>query len=265
MPSDLYTIVLRHFRLRLPQVNIRSWLAPAEPGVASVPLQKTAQFFDHVIVDQVKYIASRQLQNRADPVICVRNPVSQELWVGELLDIFAVDQPAIGTHHFGRVRWMRPKEIDVSEGVWQSRYVTYVHCSRCSLTLSSSAAMGVRFWVLDSFLDPGELGPSPLIDLNTIVAHAVRLQAYVGNELVWATLRINRVSSLAVRPLHVSHKGVRLDRRMINIILTEDSPEVKLVLYSTNIHSSCTEPLASNRPARHQQTPPYRHRTGARS
>lgn len=53
--------------------------------------------------------------------------------------------------------------------------------------------MGVRFWSLNEFLVEDETGPSTLINLQDIVAHAVRIEAYVGNEAVWATLRLNRV------------------------------------------------------------------------
>lgn len=59
--------------------------------------------------------------------------------------------------------------------------------------------MGVRFWALRDFLIEDETGPSTLINVQDIVAHAVRTEAYVGNEAVWATLRLNRVC-----PSHIS-------------------------------------------------------------
>lgn len=119
MPPELYSTVLRHFKLRLPDLNIRSWLAPAQNGVDGLPLHPSAVFFEHAIVRQVKYVAGRHLKNAADSIVCVQIP-GLSVWVGELLDIFAITQPGLGTHRFGRVRWMRPLALDVSNTIWES-------------------------------------------------------------------------------------------------------------------------------------------------
>lgn len=62
-----------------------------------------------------------------------------------------------------------------------------------SYDIHASVQMGVRFWAINEYLSETEAGPSRLIDLQEIVAHAVRTEVYVRNEAMWATLRLNRV------------------------------------------------------------------------
>lgn len=119
MPEDLYSTVLRHFKVRRPDLNLRSWLAASAPDVDSLPLQPSAQFFEHAIVRQVRYVAGRGLKSSADSIVCVQAPM-MNVWVGELLDVFVIDQPRLGLHRLGRVRWMRPIDIDVSATIWES-------------------------------------------------------------------------------------------------------------------------------------------------
>lgn len=119
MPSDLYQLLLSHFRARDPMLELHSLIALA-PSATSKVLLPHAHFFDHVVVNNHRYMASsRATQARlADALIAVRISNNGAVWVGELQDIFLVNQPAVGVHYFGRVRWLKPVEFDISNTLW---------------------------------------------------------------------------------------------------------------------------------------------------
>lgn len=118
MPQPLYYLVLEHFRLRLGDGIIHS-LITLPPNPRSEPLHLQAVFFDQVIVDYNQFSALSRSTSVADSLVAVRIPGSQHPWVGELLDIFVVDQRATGLHHFGHVRWLVPSTVNLQGTIWQ--------------------------------------------------------------------------------------------------------------------------------------------------
>ncbi|KAF8057435.1 hypothetical protein FPV67DRAFT_1677229 [Lyophyllum atratum] len=176
MPSNLYYLVLRHFVARLPDVPLHSHISlPSNP--LSKPFYPQATFFDHVIINHQRFTSSRRSGASADALIAVQvgdTPVPR-LWIGELQDIFLVNQESVGMHRFGRVRWFRPAEIDVNGTVWQQ--------------FSSS---GMQFWAAEEFLEESEAGPEPLIDLQQIFCHVIRQTVVVNQQNVWVTALLDR-------------------------------------------------------------------------
>lgn len=117
IPSSLYFEVFRHFQERLAPGTIYSYIA-LPPSPQSQPLLCRATFFDHVIVDHNQFAASRRSGSTADSLVGVN--INEVLQVGELLDIFVINQPVTGLHHFGHMRWMVPSEISLVNTIWDS-------------------------------------------------------------------------------------------------------------------------------------------------
>ena len=117
IPPDLYSVIFCHFQVRQPDVELHSYLAIA-PSQTSIPLLNQATFFDHVILNNKRYLAlSRSSRGPADSLVAIRTSASQ-VWVGELSDIFIINQPKLGIHRFGRVRWFAPFEHDLTGTIW---------------------------------------------------------------------------------------------------------------------------------------------------
>ncbi|KAJ3500582.1 hypothetical protein NLJ89_g9730 [Agrocybe chaxingu] len=174
MPDDLYYQVLKHFTLRLEPGAIRSYISTTNVA-SSQPLNNIAVFFDHVVIDQNRYGASRRMAGSADCFIAVSvsNGTAERLWVGELLDIFALEQAVLGgLHRFGHVRWLVPAQ-EASQGtIWQTFEPT-----------------GVRLWQHDQFIKQGvEEGPPTLIPLDMIQSYAIRSTVKIANKMYWATI-----------------------------------------------------------------------------
>jgi hypothetical protein len=117
MPSDLYYTVLAHLKNRNPDLELHSHITMA-PSLSSKPLLPRATFFDHVIIEHKRYLASSRAVHEADALLAVRTSNNGSLWVGELCDIFMINQPAVGIHHFGRMRWFKPVIFDMSNTIW---------------------------------------------------------------------------------------------------------------------------------------------------
>ncbi|KAF8066846.1 hypothetical protein FPV67DRAFT_1670313 [Lyophyllum atratum] len=143
------------------------------PSPQSCALQSVATFFDYVVIDQNQYLSSRRTGSVADSLIAASFFDGQQyrLWVGELLDILVVNQPAIGQHRFGYVRWYVPCNISLVGTAWEN---------------FSSAR--VQLWHVDSFLRQGDIGPAPLIPLESIVCYAIRSTAEIRGDKVWVTV-----------------------------------------------------------------------------
>lgn len=77
-----------------------------------------ATFFDHVIVDTHRYLASTRATRLSDSLVAVQVSTAGDVWAGELQDVFAINQPVIGKHYFGRMRWFKPVIFDISNTVW---------------------------------------------------------------------------------------------------------------------------------------------------
>jgi hypothetical protein len=86
------------------------------PTPTSQPLLPQAAFFDHVIINQNQFSASRRSVSYADAVVAVR--INGQLWVGELVDIFVIKQMVVGVHQLGHVHWFKPSKVDTINTVW---------------------------------------------------------------------------------------------------------------------------------------------------
>jgi hypothetical protein len=117
MPHDLYYRVLSHLQTRLPNIELHSHIA-LSPSLTSIPLLSQATFFDHVIIDQERYTASLRAVSAAGALIAVRTSSHGGYWVGELRDIFVINQPAFGIRRFGWMRWFQRVEFDTSNSIW---------------------------------------------------------------------------------------------------------------------------------------------------
>lgn len=115
MPNDLYYKVLNHFQTILEPGTLHSHLA-LPPTPTSQPLLPQAAFFDHVIINQNQFSASRRSVSYADAVVAVR--INGQLWVGELVDIFVIKQMVVGVHRLGHVHWFKPSKVDTINTVW---------------------------------------------------------------------------------------------------------------------------------------------------
>jgi hypothetical protein len=125
MSSDLYYMVLNHFKDRLPNTALHSHIAIA-PSPDSQALQPQAVFFDHVVMNHHRYSASHRSTSLADALVAVwiSDHGEHRLWVGKLQDIFTVDQARIGTHTFGWMNWFCPTSLDTSGMVWKQLCAT---------------------------------------------------------------------------------------------------------------------------------------------
>lgn len=114
MGPGVYADVLAHFSTRLP-FPVRSHIAV---GTQGIPVLPNATFFDYAVIDQRRYWASTRNNNSGNSLIAVSTGFN-ETSVGELTEIFALQQPTLGgLHRFGRVRWLVPLDIDLSESAW---------------------------------------------------------------------------------------------------------------------------------------------------
>ncbi|KZP25085.1 hypothetical protein FIBSPDRAFT_888248 [Athelia psychrophila] len=157
-------------------LELHSLIALA-PSATSKVLLPHAHFFDHVVVNNHRYMASsRATQARlADALIAVRISNNGAVWVGELQDIFLVNQPAVGVHYFGRVRWLKPVEFDISNTLWHQ-----------------FASLHVNLWEADKYLQDADEQPEEIIDLDQIYSHVVRQCVSVSDRTLWATIILNR-------------------------------------------------------------------------
>lgn len=116
--SELYATLLRHFRHQFPLVNLRSHLALGAVGDMSVALRSKVTTFSYVILSQRRYFASSHSTTPENSVVAVRAPGSEEVSVGELLDIIIVDQEKLGRHVLGHMRWLLPVDVDRRSTSW---------------------------------------------------------------------------------------------------------------------------------------------------
>lgn len=134
MRSELYEEVLSHFSLRLP-FPVRSHIAAG----LEVPVLPTATFFDYVIVNERRYWASSRNNGEGNSLVAVATG-STEIFVGELTDIFVLQQQSIGgTYRFGRVQWLTPVSIDTSSSAWSAIWCVFLslllHQSKTNRTI----------------------------------------------------------------------------------------------------------------------------------
>lgn len=115
MDPDVYNEVLQYFTLRL-RVPVRSHIAAVTDGVPVLP---HVIFFDYIVINQRRYWASTRTNNDGSSLIAVATGPRQ-VHVGELTHIFTLQQSTLGgLYRFGRVRWLRPANIDLSQTTWR--------------------------------------------------------------------------------------------------------------------------------------------------
>ncbi|KAK7008315.1 hypothetical protein R3P38DRAFT_2552218 [Favolaschia claudopus] len=175
LSPELYFCVLQHLQIRLPNVKLHSYIELA-PSPDSLVLEPRGFLFDHVVVNQRRYYASSRSAHPDTSLIAIQSAPGR-LWVGELRFIFAIQQPSTRTiHRFGYVRWFRPTTTDVSRTVW-----------------SQFAPLGVQLWEAATYLTAVDNGPDMLIDLSSILAHAVRMEVNIRGRQYWATILTTKV------------------------------------------------------------------------
>ncbi|KAJ7156359.1 hypothetical protein C8R46DRAFT_1115786 [Mycena filopes] len=179
LPSDLYDSLLQHLQLRLTNLQLHSYFSIGPPG--SWTLSGHAVFFDYVVIQNRRFLASSRAASSANSLVAVRTSSAPgaSLWVGELLAVFAIKQDNIGTHRFGHVRWLRPSTTPIAGTVW-----------------SDFAALTVQVWHPNNYLTPADDGPEPLIELNNIVCHVVRMDVVIKGQRRWATITVGKASSV---------------------------------------------------------------------
>lgn len=115
MPAALYYEVLSFFVMRLEPGQIHSHIS-LSPSPHSEPLSPQALFFDHVVVDHNQFAASQRSGSAADALVAVN--INGALWVGELLDIFVINQAVTGLNRFGHMRWLVPSKVNLENTMW---------------------------------------------------------------------------------------------------------------------------------------------------
>lgn len=113
MPHDLYYRVLTHLQTCLPNIELHSHIA-LSLSLTRIPLLSQTTFFDHVIIDQERYTASSRAVSAAGALVAMHTSSHGGYWVGELHDIFVINQPAFGIQHFGWMCWFQHIEFDTS-------------------------------------------------------------------------------------------------------------------------------------------------------
>lgn len=102
MEDYLYMLLLNHLQIRLqPSVSLISHLDVHNPGI---PLLTTAIVFDYVVVSERRYWASSSSKSSNHNSIMLTFSSGGRRRVGELVNVIAVQQPALGIQRFGHVQ-----------------------------------------------------------------------------------------------------------------------------------------------------------------
>lgn len=116
--------LLTALQIQLPTLHIRSSLSlPSATLASSLPLFNKFKRFPYVIVANRRYTASAHAKTPYDSYVLVKTHALPEapMWAGELQEIFVVDQPQIGVHRYGFVRWFVPAACGlVEECIWNT-------------------------------------------------------------------------------------------------------------------------------------------------
>jgi hypothetical protein len=116
MPFDLYNGILRILQQRFPLVAIHSFLQKP-PTPASIPLRNVANFYDYVVVNRQRFVASsRRAGLSGDSLVIVKT--GDTTHVGELCDIFVIQTEVTGVERMGRMRWFRPLSLPGVDRAW---------------------------------------------------------------------------------------------------------------------------------------------------
>ncbi|KAJ7170889.1 hypothetical protein C8R43DRAFT_1120617 [Mycena crocata] len=172
LPLNIYTCVLQHLQIRLTHVQLHSYLS-ISPSPESRTLFPNTLFFDYAVVRNRRYLASHRSSTNASSLIAVHTSSAPgaNLWLAELLSVFAIKQDTIGTQKFSHVRWFRPSTTSLTGTIW-----------------ADFAPLSVRVWSIDEYLTAADDGPEPLIELSDIVCHVVRMDVIIRGQHHWATI-----------------------------------------------------------------------------
>lgn len=118
IPDELYVELLKHFQRTMPDQSFRSWIALPQDDT-TIPVATTAIFYDHAVVNQARYTSLLRSNAGAEALVTVRINSAGASHVGELLEVFSVTLPDIGTHRFGYIRWLCPFDGDISSTMWR--------------------------------------------------------------------------------------------------------------------------------------------------
>lgn len=120
LPPEIFQVVLTALQIQLPRLNLRSAMV-MPTSEDSHPLHNRANRFDHVVITNRRYLAAEHAKSPYDSFVLVRTHTIPGVmtWAGELREIFVIDQPRVGVHHYGFVRWFVPVEPSIlSDTVW---------------------------------------------------------------------------------------------------------------------------------------------------
>ncbi len=79
--------------------------------------------FDYVIVAQQHYWSLLCAHGNANSLIVVRTRSQpSDISVGELLDIIALQQTALGVQSLGCIRWLKRANTCLANTFWSTRY-----------------------------------------------------------------------------------------------------------------------------------------------
>lgn len=113
---DDYETVLQHLSLVVPHVHLRSCL---QPNIDGIPLGLNMLSFDYVIINALRYYASSRALKPVSSLVEIIVDNAGNTHAGELLDIIHINQAPHGLFTLGRVRWLRPLEMDLTDTIWQ--------------------------------------------------------------------------------------------------------------------------------------------------
>ncbi|KAJ6479999.1 hypothetical protein C8R47DRAFT_1074460 [Mycena vitilis] len=173
VPTHVFHQTLRALQIKLPRLALRSYLLLPTPESSSYPLFNKMKRFPYAIVSNRRYFAAEQAKFVDDSLVLV-NTHGMDAWAGELREIFVVDQPKVGIHHYGFVRWFVPASPELLAGSpW-----------------AQLPDLKVHLWKPNVYLGPEEDGPGALIQLDDIISHVIRRETVVSETRCWLTVTV---------------------------------------------------------------------------
>lgn len=115
LKGELYSDIIKFLRTRLPNIAIHSNLG-LPPTANSIALTSNATSHDYVIINGFRFHASAGRNSEPNTLITIR--MLEQDWIGELQQIFNLQQPGLGVHRFGKVRWLKPVGDDLVPRLW---------------------------------------------------------------------------------------------------------------------------------------------------
>ncbi|KAJ6450039.1 hypothetical protein C8R47DRAFT_336404 [Mycena vitilis] len=171
-PADIFSATLRALQIKLPRLELRSSLL-LSTSASSHPLYNKIKRFPYAIVSNRRYFAAEHAKTIDDSLVLVK-VLGMGPWAGELREIFVVDQPKVGVHHYGFVRWFVPASPELAEGS----------------TWAGLPDLKVNLWQPNTYLGPDDEGPANLIQLDDIICHVIRRETTVCETKCWLTVTV---------------------------------------------------------------------------